>query len=471
MITEYVLILLFLLPFILVRKMQGSVTQFFKGRHILNTWYISLSAVATNHSAFVYLGQIGFTYIYGLESLWLTVGWKLGDWISMIALQPRLKKIIKEKNIFTISELVKSDDQSLHSYTRLIFGCIALLGLIIYSSAQISAVEKMLDFYQVENKLFIIISMLAVIFYYLNRGGFDASVKTDTPQALIMFISVSMVFYFGLMELGGFNNAYLELLKIETETKLIVDPFNLGTPSSVAFFLIGWFFAGAGTIAQPHILMRFMASENLHALRLVQIKYILISTLFSLPILGIALIAKVLIPPGSITDPELALLVLTQSYLPEYFVLILVMGVISAAMSTLDSLVIASSTIIVKDTSPVVRRFVISPRIATGVVLIAIYIYWVLGNSSVFKTIISSWSLVASIYLPLILLKLLKIDMNQKGILFGAVTSIATLYLWRSLALDTMMYELLPATIMYFFVYWCSHFLTSSSRLGKNADY
>ena len=42
-------------------------------------WLAGLSAVATNNSGFMFIGMIGLTYATGLSSIWLMIGWILGD--------------------------------------------------------------------------------------------------------------------------------------------------------------------------------------------------------------------------------------------------------------------------------------------------------------------------------------------------------------------------------------------------------
>ncbi|MFC1684992.1 sodium/proline symporter, partial [Pseudomonadota bacterium] len=50
-------------------------------------WLAGLSAVATNNSGFMFIGMIGLTYATGLSSIWLMIGWILGDlMVSLLTL-------------------------------------------------------------------------------------------------------------------------------------------------------------------------------------------------------------------------------------------------------------------------------------------------------------------------------------------------------------------------------------------------
>jgi sodium/proline symporter len=47
----------------------------------LSPWLVGLSAMATNNSGYMFIGLIGFTYLVGLSSIWLMIGWILGDFL------------------------------------------------------------------------------------------------------------------------------------------------------------------------------------------------------------------------------------------------------------------------------------------------------------------------------------------------------------------------------------------------------
>lgn len=42
-------------------------------------WLAGLSAVATNNSGYMFIGLMGYTYVVGLLSVWLMIGWITGD--------------------------------------------------------------------------------------------------------------------------------------------------------------------------------------------------------------------------------------------------------------------------------------------------------------------------------------------------------------------------------------------------------
>lgn len=54
-------------------------------------WLVGLSAVATNNSGYMFIGVIGYTYTTGLASIWLMIGWIVGDFLASLYVHKRLR--------------------------------------------------------------------------------------------------------------------------------------------------------------------------------------------------------------------------------------------------------------------------------------------------------------------------------------------------------------------------------------------
>lgn len=74
-----------------VLKHKQSSTDYLLASHSVKPWLAALSAVATNNSGYMFLGQIGFTFMYGLQSAWLLIGWILGDLVTSTFVHKRLR--------------------------------------------------------------------------------------------------------------------------------------------------------------------------------------------------------------------------------------------------------------------------------------------------------------------------------------------------------------------------------------------
>ena len=67
---------------------------------------VGLSAIATNNSGFMFTGMIGTTYVMGLPSIWLMIGWIAGDLaVSLLAVKP-IRRIADNPKVESFGSLL-----------------------------------------------------------------------------------------------------------------------------------------------------------------------------------------------------------------------------------------------------------------------------------------------------------------------------------------------------------------------------
>ena len=55
-------------------KAENTTDDYLVAGRSVAPWLAALSAVATNNSGFMFIGQIAYTYRVGIESVWMMVG-------------------------------------------------------------------------------------------------------------------------------------------------------------------------------------------------------------------------------------------------------------------------------------------------------------------------------------------------------------------------------------------------------------
>ena len=78
---------LFLLLFTVVgiysaKEKQTTTTDYLLANRNVNPWLTALSAMATGQSGLLFTGQVGYAYTRGLSSIWLVIGWAIGDYLA-----------------------------------------------------------------------------------------------------------------------------------------------------------------------------------------------------------------------------------------------------------------------------------------------------------------------------------------------------------------------------------------------------
>ena len=101
----------------------------------LSPWIVGLSAMATNNSGYMFIGLIGFTYMVGLPSIWLMIGWILGDFLISRTVHKKFNEAAAKNSNVTYASVIGAWSQQGQFITKFI-GLLSFVFLIVYASAQ-----------------------------------------------------------------------------------------------------------------------------------------------------------------------------------------------------------------------------------------------------------------------------------------------------------------------------------------------
>lgn len=102
-------------------------------------WLSALSAVSTNNSGFMFIAMIGYTYRLGIETIWMMVGWTLGDLCGWLFFYPRVRIQSEELQVNTMSGLLAKGRGKVLRPLMFMSGAITFLFLSVYASGQLKA--------------------------------------------------------------------------------------------------------------------------------------------------------------------------------------------------------------------------------------------------------------------------------------------------------------------------------------------
>ena len=440
-----------------ILKKKNTSIDYLLANQEVKPWLAAISAIATSNSGYMFIGQIGFTYVYGLQSVWLMFGLIFGDFISSLFVHKNLRKKSQELKVVSFANLVSKWHGANYKYVQLFGGFIILIFLSTYAAAQLNAGSKSMHIlFGLDYRLGAIIGGIIVLLYCFS-GGIRASIWTDAAQSLVMIIAMFLMVFFGIKELGGFSNFINELHKISPDymkwfpstkfSEFLLAPY---------MFIIGWFFSGVGVIGQPHVMVRFMTIDNTKNIPKTRIYYYTWYTLFySLSILA-AFVARLLIPETNNMDPELALPTLALNLLPEFFVGVVLAGIFAATMSTADSQIISCTASITNDLSFNKKNNYLTNKVVTLFVTVFVVTIAINDNKIVFNLVLMSWSTLACCFSPLLIINSLKQKISEVLSLMMMVIPLITLLVWRHFGLNNFIYEVAPGImsgILTFFIF------------------
>lgn len=445
----------------------GSAEDYLVAGKSVPSWLAGLSAVATNNSGFMFIGMIGLTYTTGLSSIWLMVGWILGDLVvSLIVLRP-LHTASRSPMIHSYGGLLAhwhGDDN--HTLRRLA-GLLTILFLALYAAAQLKAGSKATSVLLEWEPSWGVLIGAVIVLFYSAAGGLRASIWTDAAQSLVMLLGMGMLVAGGVELSGGWAPAIGKMATIDTHyLSWFPDTHTLG----IVLFIIGWLFGGIAVVGQPHIMIRFISLDKSSNINRMRFYYYGWFTLFYGATIIVGLLSRITFPDTSNFDAELALPMLALQVLPEALVGLMLAALFAATLSTADSLILSCSASITRDFVQHQGKMhsLWAAKLTTAVVLVVAVIIALTGAESVFALVLDAWGLLGSAFAPLVILLAMGRRIPQTVAMSMIIVGIAVFLLWQQQGLGSAIYSVAPGIASGFVAYMLAKLIPGLKPLKED---
>ena len=431
-------------------RKQNTTTDYLLANRDVNPWLTGFSAFATAHSGGMFISTIGWTYQVGISSVWLLVGWFLGDYLAWFFVHKPLREISEVNGCETIGEFLAQEkkNRAIAQISAMI--TIAFLGA--YAAAQLLAGSKALHAMFGWNYSLGIVLGAVIVVSYCFSGGIRASIWTDAVQSILMMVAMIMLMIIALSACGGLSGLWQQLATIDSN---LVNPIPENLKFGFGLFLLSWLIAGLGVVGQPHIMVRAMVIDSAENMGITRNIYAVTYIIFSTAAVLVGLSARVLIP-NLITngDPELALPQMAVQLLPAILVGVILAGIFSAVISTADSQILACSAALTQDLLPTMGHSYKLVKIGTLIVTAIVLAIALASNKNMFALGVFAWSALASGLGPILILRVQKRSINPPTGVAMMIVGIATAAIWNGvLGLSGSIYEVLPGMLAGFLVY------------------
>ena len=412
---------------------------------------IGVSFFATFASTNSYLGLAGKGYSFGAPWLLFPLMMVAATYLSWRLVAPELRRFTAMTDTVTVPEFLAARfaSQSVRVLTGLIIALASLLYLIAIFKGAGNLFQVFLGIpYEGAVGL-----MFVVVLVYTSVGGFVSVVRTDVIQGVLMLLGSLVLFGFVTTHIGGPGRMF-ELMTMPEKEYLFT--WNAGAPILV---VLGIALAGSmKLLIDPRQISRFYGLRDAAS----------VSRGIGFAIGGLLIIQFCLFPLGlyahflidDIADTDLIVPLLIQD--PAIFPLLiadfLVVAILAAAMSSMDSVLLVAGSVTTRDVVGVVvpmseARQTFYTRI--GVIACAAFAALFALNpfGDIVEITILSGSLYAVCFLPAIMVGLHWARGNAIAVIASYGGGIATILLWRNLGLSATLHEVLPALAISMGVY------------------
>ncbi len=429
--------------------------------HSVRPWLVALSAVATNNSGYMFVGMIGYTYMVGLSSVWLMVGWIVGDFIASLFIHKKLRIITQEQGVLSFAGVLSQWHGNNYKLLRLIGGIITIVFLGTYAAAQLNAGSKALHtLFGWDYAAGAMIGAVMVVLYCV-AGGIRASIWTDAAQSFVMFAAMAILCVVSINTVGGISEISDALDEVSPSYMQLFPEATIVFPW---LFIIGWVVAGFGVIGQPHIMVRFMAMDQPKHMNKIRIYYYSWYIGFYCLTIMAGLAAKLLLPETTNFDAELALPALAQLLLPEILVGLVLAGLFAATMSTADSQILSCTAAVTRDFTFGKKYSYLVTKLSTLLITLAALLIALYGSNSVFDLVLIAWSALACSFGPLLVLLTAGVRPSQTLSIITVITGLAAMLLWRYFELNFLVYEVAPGMLAGFVPFMTYYGITTIRR-------
>jgi SSS family solute:Na+ symporter len=330
------------------RRTKKTPEDYFLANRSFGSILLFLTLVATNFSAFTFLGFAGNAYKTGFGQYGIMGFGTAIMAIMFYVIGRKVWKLGKEKGYITPPELIGKKFNS--TALRLLFMGVMVIFTIPYLATQaIGAgilIQSMAGF---EWQIGAIVVMIVIMIYVLF-GGMRGSGWTDVIQGIIMITAMTLAVVFIAFSLGGFEAANTQAFNETLFARPGGEEFFL--PSIWFSYMLLWIFADP---MFPQIFSRFYTAKNQKSLKRAMILYpIVVSFLFLFPVLiGVWATGPQGVNPAQ-SDMVLPMMVAKHASIIYPFVMI---GALAALMSTADSQLLSLSTMLSRDIPFKKRKF------------------------------------------------------------------------------------------------------------------
>ncbi len=365
------------------RRHATDVNGFVLGGRSVGPWLTAFAYGTSYFSAVIFIGYAGqFGWKYGLASTWIGLGNAfIGSLLAWVLLGRRTRLMTQKLSTATMPEFFGKRYRS--NALKVGASAIVFIFLIPYTASLYNGLSRLFGMAFHIDYTVCIIAMAVLTGIYVIAGGYMATAINDFIQGIIMLAGIVAVIASVLASKGGFLASIEALARVEDAAATSMpgafasffgpDPFNL---------LCVVILTSLGTWGLPQMVQKFYAIKSEKAIS----KGTIISTLFAIIVAGgcyfLGGFGRLFSDQIDIAAGGYDSIIPTMlSNLPDLLIGVVVILVLSASMSTLSSLVLASSSTltldfikgtIVKDMSEKKQLFIMRALIVVFIAISAI---------------------------------------------------------------------------------------------------
>jgi sodium/pantothenate symporter len=327
-----------------------NIDDYALGSILFSPYAVGLSLAASITSAATFIINPGFVALYGISGvLSMAIALPFAALLSLVVLTKGFRRHGMTVKALSMAQWMGTRYES-QGY-GIFFGFLSML-LITFIVLIAVGLTKVLSSTLGLGELPVLIGIVVFIFGYMMFGGANSMVYTNTIQAVLMLVVAFILLGSGYEHFSAGVHGFLDKLAA-IDPKLI----QLTNDDSFLFrdyfeIFVTQFIVGVAIVCQPHILTKSLLLKSDKDVNRYLITGISAQMIFFLVVFT-GLYARLRFPDLTMDGAPIPMDGIVSAYVvsefPVFVALIVVMGLISAGLSTLEGLIQSLSTSITND--------------------------------------------------------------------------------------------------------------------------
>lgn len=380
---EYLVIVGYLVLIISVglvfRKFSSNTDDYFRGGCKGTWWLVGSSAFMSAFSAWTFTGAAGIAYEAGFTVMFIYAGNALGFFMNYLFMGPWLRQMRVTTFPEAIAMRFGETTRDFYAYyevpVRILYSAMALYGLGIFCSAVFG--------YDINH---VIVVCGIVVLLYSATGGRWAVMATDFLQGLILVPLTLIVAWLCLDALGGIGNLFVQI-----EAQGLTQEYSMVNSATLFGGAYTWGWASAMVTKQVIIFNSMNAAPRYFSVKdgrearkaalLGGALMLLGSVIWLLPPITARLLFPEQVMAFDISKPaEASYAVASMNVLPVGLIGLIVVAIVAATMSSMDTGLNTNVAILIRDIYPKLGRALQwKPKTESGLLRYGQILTWVMG--------------------------------------------------------------------------------------------
>jgi len=338
------------------RHLGAGMNEFFLGNRRVGGFVSAMTYAATTYSAFMMIGLAGLTYKSGVGALGFELTYLCG--LFLVAFfGPRFWLVGRKFDYLTHAELLADRYQS--KAVGVTACALCFIFLVPYAAIQIMGIGYLVAGLS-KGAIPLIAGMIVAIVLgiaWSNIAGLRSVAWTDAFQALVMVgTSLAVLLVVVQAGFGGFGDFFARMNSDIPDLLTVPTGKGLWNVNMFIGLALPWLFF---SLSNPQVTQRLFIPKSVTAFKQMIGGFLIFGFIYTLISVLWGFAARLLVPGLENADMATPTL-LAMPIVPMALALLVMVGIMAAAISTIDSILLTLSSMWARD----VHKSIINPRIS-----------------------------------------------------------------------------------------------------------